>query len=209
VEVAPMAHYHMGGVRVDTRMATGVPGLYAAGEAVGGANGANRLSGNAITEALAFGRMAGCSAAASDKLVEFHTEAAAAAIALAGATGPDCNTAALFGRLQDIMADHVGPFRTASGLAAALNAVQAIRRELGSAPPGRPRPHDLARVDWFDLRQALLVAECVIVAAAARTESRGAHQREDFPSMDEHWTRNQILHREDGHLHLSNRAVPV
>ena len=64
VEVAPIAHYHMGGIRVDTAMATGVPGLYAAGEAVGGANGANRLSGNAITEALAFGRAAGRSAAA-------------------------------------------------------------------------------------------------------------------------------------------------
>ena len=58
VEVAPIAHYHMGGIRVNTAMATGVPGLFAAGEAVGGANGANRLSGNAITEALAFGR--GC-----------------------------------------------------------------------------------------------------------------------------------------------------
>ncbi len=55
VEVAPIAHYHMGGIRVDEMMATGVPGLYACGEAVGGANGANRLSGNAITEAFVFG----------------------------------------------------------------------------------------------------------------------------------------------------------
>src|SRR4029450_12350238 len=59
VEVAPIAHYHMGGLCVDEAMQTCVAGLYAAGEAVGGANGANRLSGNAITEALAFGRRAG------------------------------------------------------------------------------------------------------------------------------------------------------
>ena len=59
VEVSPIAHYHMGGVRVDTRLATGVNGLYAAGEAVGGTGGANRLSGNAVTEALVFGRAAG------------------------------------------------------------------------------------------------------------------------------------------------------
>ena len=59
VEVAPIAHYHMGGVKADASMATDVPGLYAAGEVVGGANGANRLSGNAITEALVFGRRAG------------------------------------------------------------------------------------------------------------------------------------------------------
>src|SRR5712691_5751824 len=63
VEVAPIAHYHMGGVKADARMATELPGLFAAGEGVGGANGANRLSGNAITEALVFGRRAGASAA--------------------------------------------------------------------------------------------------------------------------------------------------
>src|ERR1700704_5727673 len=63
IEVAPIAHYHMGGVIADDRMETEVPGLLVAGEAVGGANGANRLSGNAITEALVFGRRAGASAA--------------------------------------------------------------------------------------------------------------------------------------------------
>src|SRR4051794_17549891 len=63
IEVAPIAHYHMGGIRVDEKLETRVPGLYACGEAVGGANGANRLSGNAITEALAFGARAGRNAA--------------------------------------------------------------------------------------------------------------------------------------------------
>ena len=65
IEVSPVAHYHMGGIRVDGEMATCVPGLYAAGEAVGGANGANRLSGNAIPEALVFGETAGRNAARS------------------------------------------------------------------------------------------------------------------------------------------------
>ena len=68
------------------------------------------------------------------------------------------------------------------GLRRRCEAVRRLRAEMGSAPPGVPRPHDLARVDWFDLRQALLVAESVILAATARTESRGAHQREDFPA---------------------------
>src|SRR5690606_12264604 len=67
VEVAPIAHYHMGGIRVDVDMSTDVPGLFAAGEAVGGANGANRLSGNAITEAITFGLQAGRSAASHAK----------------------------------------------------------------------------------------------------------------------------------------------
>src|SRR5439155_4397164 len=64
VEVAPIAHYHMGGIAVDEHLMSRVPGLFAAGEAAGGANGANRLSGNAIPEALVFGEQAGRSAAA-------------------------------------------------------------------------------------------------------------------------------------------------
>ena len=70
-------------------------------------------------------------------------------------------------------------------------------------------PHDLARLDWFDLRQALLVAESVILAAAARTESRGAHQREDFPDLDENWVRNQTLRLAGDGMHLSSVAVKV
>ena len=209
VEVAPIAHYHMGGIRVDTHMATGVRGLFAAGEAVGGANGANRLSGNAITEALAFGRAAGRGAAAAMTGPAFDADAAGAALALAGAEGPACNTAALFVRLQAVMSDHVGPFRTAAGLETAQETVRIVRAEMGAVPPGKPRPHDLARMDWFDLRQALLVAESVVLAAAARTESRGAHQREDFPDLDENWVQNQTLRLGEDGLHLSRVPVPV
>ena len=63
IEVAPIAHYHMGGIEVDERMETCIKGLFAAGECVGGANGANRLSGNAIPEAFVFGDIAGSNAA--------------------------------------------------------------------------------------------------------------------------------------------------
>src|SRR3954452_10848308 len=69
VEVAPIAHYHMGGIVADAGMRTDLPGLFAAGEAVGGANGANRLSGNAVTEALVFGRRAGHAAARHAKRI--------------------------------------------------------------------------------------------------------------------------------------------
>src|SRR5882757_11131402 len=79
VEVAPIAHYHMGGIAADTPMETEVPGLLVAGEAVGGANGANRLSGNAITEALVFGRQAGRTAAARAKALRVHSFQAQAA----------------------------------------------------------------------------------------------------------------------------------
>jgi succinate dehydrogenase/fumarate reductase flavoprotein subunit len=187
----------MGGVRVDTAMRTDVPGLLAAGEAVGGANGANRLSGNAITEALAFGRLAGAEAArqSAEGVPAFNAKAARPALALLAAEGPAQNTAALVARLQRLMSADVGPFRTAAGLARAAAALALLRAEIGTMPPGAPGlAHDLARLDWLDLRQMLLVAEAVVVSATARTESRGAHQREDFPLMSPGWERNLALH---------------
>jgi len=195
VEVSPIAHYHMGGVRVDRAMRTDVPGLLAAGEAVGGANGANRLSGNAITEALAFGRIAGREAArmARANTREFSAEGPLELLR-ASALRP-LNTAKLVAQLQQVMSRDVGPFRTGPGLERAYAALAELTAELGDAPPVAPgQPHDLARLDWFDLRQMLLVAGCVVTAAAAREESRGAHQREDFPQTRTEWQRNQLVH---------------
>lgn len=215
IEVAPIAHYHMGGIRVDTAMQTGVPGLLAAGEAVGGANGANRLSGNAITEALAFGRVAGREAAAiarRGELPAFSVEAAKESLALlASGTGASVNTAALLAELQALMSTEVGPFRTAESLARARAGIRRLREAVGDVPPGAPgSAHDLLRLDWFDLRQMLRVADCVIAAAAERRESRGAHQREDAPDTDPAWTLNQTITLDSsGELRLERRPVPA
>jgi succinate dehydrogenase/fumarate reductase flavoprotein subunit len=203
IEVAPIAHYHMGGVQTDAAMQTGVPGLLVAGEAVGGANGANRLSGNAITEALVFGRRAGRTAAervASIRQAPDASRAAAAALALAGADGRDDaqNPAEAIESLQAIMSDDVGTFRTAGKLQRALEDITALDRALGAGPPGRPGAFDMQRIDWFDLRNMLLVARVVTQAALQRTESRGAHQREDFPALLPEWTTNQIVRWRDG-----------
>src|SRR5262249_34356394 len=110
VEVAPIAPYHMGGIAADARLQTSVPGLYASGEAVGGANGANRLSGNAITEALVFGRRAGHSAAeraAGMRAQPFRPEAARDTLDLITAQRNDDgpNSAEMIAALQATMAD--------------------------------------------------------------------------------------------------------
>src|SRR5262249_59156433 len=131
VEGAPIAHYHMGGVMADERMATELPGLFVAGEAVGGANGANRLSGNAITEALVFGARAGKSAAERAKRMPaqaFRPQAARPALDLVTARGDgnDINTAAMIQRLQATIADDVGPLRAEAKLSHAV----ATRRDL-------------------------------------------------------------------------------
>jgi succinate dehydrogenase/fumarate reductase flavoprotein subunit len=197
----------MGGVTADERMATEVPGLLAAGETIGGANGANRLSGNAITEALVFGRRAGLSAAERANQIAgqpFRPQAARQALDLATAEPrpSTVNTAGMIERLQTVMANDVGPFRTAERLAHALETIEEITQELGEHPMGDGGAFDLRRLEWFDLRNMLLAARAVAVAALARTESRGAHQREDFPDMEPRWQLNQMVRLTDRGLRL-------
>jgi len=203
VEVAPIAPYHMGGLRVDAHMAATVPGLYGAGEAVGGASGANRLSGNAITEALVFGDIAGREAARFATAGNgFSASAAAAALArLLGPSSPHAggtSTAALFGELRRLMWQQVGPFRNQRGLSEGLERIETMRRddlERVPVPPPGPYAHEVA--EWHELRAALDVARAVAVAALNRPESRGAHQRDDHRELDVALAMNQVL-RLDG-----------
>jgi succinate dehydrogenase / fumarate reductase flavoprotein subunit len=210
VEVAPIAHYHMGGVAADVRMETEIPGLLVAGEAVGGANGANRLSGNAITEALVFGRRAGRSAAerARGRTHAFESRNASDALDLLTAkAAADLNTAAMIQTLQATMADDVGPFRTQAKLARALRTIDELSSALGERPAGDGQPFDMRRIDWFDLRNMLPVARLVAEAALRRTESRGAHQREDFPGMLPEWRINQTARLSGGQVALDSTPV--
>ncbi len=216
VEVAPIAHYHMGGVAAGARMETEVPGLLVAGEAAGGANGANRLSGNAVTEALVFGRRAGRSAAERVTRLRsqpFRRAAAQVPLELAsaqGATvaaGEKSNSAAMLIALQEVMTAHVGAIRTGAKLQRAIAEIDDLGRELGEVPFGKASPFDMCRVDWFDLRNMLLVARVVACAALRRTESRGAHQREDHPGMLQEWQVNQVARWEAGEISL-NSVVP-
>jgi succinate dehydrogenase / fumarate reductase, flavoprotein subunit len=205
VEVAPIAHYHMGGVAADARMETEIPGLLVAGEAGGGANGANRLSGNAVTEALVFGRRAGRSAAARVARMasqRFRPPAAEAALDLIARDGiaNGANPADMIQRLQSIMADDVGPLRTRERLERAIARIDDLGGELGERPFGDGRRFDMRRIDWFDLRNMLLVARVVALAALRRTESRGAHQREDFPGMVPEWRVNQVARWRGGEI---------
>ena len=207
VEVGPMAHYHMGGIRVDVNMETRIKGLYAAGEAVGGANGANRLSGNAITEAFVFGERAGECAAEKVKRLEsiWHEGAARESIEQFGhsrnvhsaaTTRPITSQA----ELQKLMWEGAGPFRTGGKLRAALERIMQMQRELSGLNIGVEQRFNLDLQDWFELRAMLATAEAVVKSALARTESRGAHQREDFPASDNALLKNQVLRLKDEQL---------
>ena len=207
VEVGPMAHYHMGGIRVGADMQTRIAGLYAAGEAVGGANGANRLSGNAITEALVFGERAGSSAARNLKQTSSHWHETAAQAALERLRGLPCSDAAgaptpiaLQAELQRLMWENAGPFRSGEKLSAALARIERMRQQLPSLNLAAAQHYNLDLQDWFELRAMLTTAAAIVTAALARTESRGAHQREDFPAPDDSFLKNQVLELTDGVL---------
>ena len=213
VEVYPIAHYHMGGLRVDDTLATTVAHLFAAGEAVGGANGANRLSGNAITEAFVFGELAGRSAAAAAKghaMPEIQ-EAAQPYLGViesaAGQTGKGPSPTAAIATLKDLLQQDVGPFRTGEGLARALDVIEDLAAALPEMPTGGTIPFNQQLADWFGLRNMLLVATCIATAALARRESRGAHQREDYPGLDEAWEHNQVIRLLDDKIALSRGEV--
>jgi succinate dehydrogenase / fumarate reductase, flavoprotein subunit len=207
IEVAPIAHYHMGGVRADARMATDLPGLFVAGEAVGGANGANRLSGNAITEALVFGRRAGRSSAVHARSIKTQQDGQPAARAtldlITAERRRDINTAEMIAAVQATMQRDVGTLRREDKLVRAQTRLAQLASDLGECLPSGPTVFDLQRLEWFDLRNMLLVARTVAQAALARRESRGAHQREDFPDTKPAWELTQVAALRDERIILS------
>jgi succinate dehydrogenase/fumarate reductase flavoprotein subunit len=213
VEVAPTAHYHMGGIAVNDRLETRVTGLFAAGEAIGGANGANRISGNAITEALVFGERAGTFAAEAARRPDpgwttRHAEATAADLAmLRRGAGRGPAPGVLQNELQDLMWDNVGPFRTGEALTAAHRTIRHLHTQLADTTVSSGDVFNLDVQDWFELRAMLRTAEAVVTSAVNRAESRGAHQRLDAPETLPAYDRNQLVSLSGDALVTHWRAV--
>ena len=207
IEVSPIAHYHMGGIRVNSKMETSVSGLYAAGEAVSGANGANRLSGNAITEALVFGQRAGETAAKFAAQIKRQSAFSSAQVTPPQNLQDMPNLAAMIESLQQLMNEKVGPFRSAAKLEEAISKLSDMQKDIGDMPLGIGGGWDSQRIDWYDLRAMLISARAVTMAALSRQESRGAQQREDFPGMLENWTVNQVIRLNNDELQLQRSAV--
>jgi succinate dehydrogenase / fumarate reductase flavoprotein subunit len=183
-------------------MRTTVPHLFAAGEAVGGANGANRLSGNAITEAFTFGQRAGERAAALAADTRMPDVAHSSPLSV---RKRQVNPAAEIASLQALMHAHVGPLRTRAGLEKALEHLTALAPLC--AATGAPRGGlDAEWIDFCDLRNMRLVAECVARAALLREESRGAHQRDDFGQTSEAWQKHQTIRLAGEQAHIASQA---
>ncbi|MFJ8072910.1 fumarate reductase/succinate dehydrogenase flavoprotein subunit [Streptomyces sp. NPDC096176] len=210
MEVGPTCHYVMGGIAVesDTATALGVPGLFAAGEVAGGMHGSNRLGGNSLSDLLVFGRRAGLHAAeyaqrltARPAVDEAQVDAAAAeALRPFSAEGPTDGTApenpyTLHQELQQTMNDLVGIIRRAGEMEQALEKLAELRARAGRAGVEGHRQFNPGWHLSLDLRNMLLVSECIARAALERTESRGGHTREDFPGMEREWRRVNLVCR--------------
>ncbi|PPK64139.1 fumarate reductase/succinate dehydrogenase flavoprotein subunit [Actinokineospora auranticolor] len=218
MEVGPTCHYVMGGVEVDpdTAAAT-VPGLFAAGECSGGMHGSNRLGGNSLSDLLVFGRRAGLGAAsyveglASRPAVAQSDVDEAARLALAPfdppANGVEENPYTLQNELQQSMNDLVGIIRKAGEIEQALRTLQEIKARIGNVTVEGHRQFNPGWHLAIDLRNMLLVSECVAKAALTRTESRGGHTRDDYPMLDAQWRNTLLVCSTEGDATVPDVAV--
>ncbi len=209
--VRPAAHSHMGGIAIDADGWSGIPRLFVAGEAAGGVHGASRIAGNAGADAVVFGDVAG--RAAANAAAGAVSGADRAAVQDAGdmlaalLNRPrTCDPAALAASAARAMNAGAGLRRTAAGLAQAVASLKDLRDEAGRSGAGGSMECLLA---LLGARAVALAGLMVATAALERAESRGAHQRLDFPDRnDTAWGRH-IACRLDAGGHVTTVTLPV
>jgi fumarate reductase flavoprotein subunit len=205
----------MGGVVFHPDCTTALPGLFAAGEDTGGVHGANRLGGNGVANSTVFGGIAGETMAAwlehNPARRSGNSDAIAAAIAAHEAAfhAPRGDLETVREALYDAMWDDVGIVRSAASLTRALATLDALDRTLArTGIADADRAFNIAWHDWLNLRSLIAVSRVIAQAALAREESRGAHFREDFPSIGPLSESSYIVvQSRDGALGIERRPV--
>jgi len=214
MEVAPTAHYSMGGVVVDPEThATDVDGLFAAGEIAAGLHGANRLGGNSLTETVVFGRRAGHAATELSRGREAQLRSRPAL----DAAQDDLDSLVHDGdeivrpvqrALRDVMWEYCGVVRSEEGLEQGLSRLEEIEQMMGDIDV-RPTAEgfgDLAHV--LDLRASLAAARATLLGALERRESRGSHNRSDHPAIEPKLQVNFRARLDpSGEMHLESHPV--
>jgi len=217
MEVAPTAHYSMGGIVVDPDThVTDVIGLFAAGECTSGLHGANRLGGNSLAETVIFGRRAGAAAAAHSQESEVQRRSKKAVQQaeddVKSLIKPGSELARPLQRaLRDLMWEHCGVVRDEAKMREGLGKLGDLAQAAESVDirPGQEGWVELEHV--LDLRAGLRTAEATLRCALERRESRGAHTRSDFPALDPSLERNFYTRAEgaDRPLTVSSKPVPA
>jgi succinate dehydrogenase / fumarate reductase, flavoprotein subunit len=214
MEVAPTAHYSMGGVIVEPEdHATDLDGLYAVGETTAGLHGANRLGGNSLAETVVFGKRAGEAAARRSRTLGAQRRSADAVDAAldeldSRVKGGSEFVLPLSRRLRDALWEGCGVVRDADGLERTLDVIDDLRSVLDDVDVRETSQgwEDLARL--HALRAGLVAAEATVRGALTRTESRGAHNRRDHPEPDDEQRHTIVCTLEDGELVQSTKPVP-
>jgi len=217
MEVGPAQNYVMGGVEVepDTAAVPGVPGLFAAGEVSGGMHGSNRLGGNSLSDLLVFGRRAGMGAA--QYLDAITTRPAASDAALDAARSEVLvplerdgeNPYTVHHEIQQTMSDLVGIIRREAEIKTALSELEKLRERAGNVGAAGGRAYNPGWHLALDLRNILLIAQCVAQAALERQESRGGHTREDYPDMSAEWRKVNLICGLDASGEVTIRRQPL
>jgi succinate dehydrogenase / fumarate reductase, flavoprotein subunit len=235
MEIGPTCHYVMGGVEVDADTElSGVTGLYAVGECSGGMHGSNRLGGNSLSDLLVFGRRAGESAAsyaagladarpavdeAAVKAAEVDAVSPFDPATTSGVGGAESDASAntenpytIQQDLQQTMNDLVGIIRTAKELEKSLAEIEKLKERSQHLLVEGHRQYNPGWHLALDLRNMLLVSECVAKAALERQESRGGHTRDDFPGPNDAWGAKNLVVRLDSTgtgVDLTEQPLPV
>lgn len=200
--VAPAAHSIMGGVAIDENGWSGVPGLFVGGEAAGGVHGASRLAGNGCSDTLVFGAVAGRGAANGmlpHKTRNWNEIETQAMRSMANARGPGPDIALeLKEAIRQTLSSAAGIWRSKASLEQGQQALRHIAGRLEKATAARTAEI----IDLIEARRMALAACMILDAALSRTESRGAHQRTDFPQRDDaNWLCHNSFRRDsDGGL---------
>ena len=222
MEIGPTCHYAMGGIEVDPETELSVvPGLYAVGECSGGMHGSNRLGGNSLSDLIVFGRRAGDAAASyglsmasgdrpvvADEDIEAAKHDALAPFEVEGSENPYT----IQQDLQQAMNDLVGIIREGSELEQALEEVERLKVRAAQMHVEGNRQYNPGWHLAIDLRNMLLVGECVAKAALAREESRGGHTRDDHPGPNPEWGRKNLVLRLDAAgtgVDMTEQAIPA
>lgn len=203
-EWAPGAHYFMGGIVINERCETGIPGLYAAGEAQSGTMGANRLPGNALTETQVFGRIAGEQAAKRALAVPMPALTpktvgqSAKRISVLWERDRGIDYREVRREMTACIGRYAGVIRNEEGLRKAIDTMDEIGenklRSLSLAE-GRSLRELAGLIETLNIH---IVGKMILQAALLRTESRGAHNREDYPETDDAWKKNIVFRHKNG-----------
>lgn len=219
VEVMPAVHYHMGGIRINEKCATELPGLYASGEAAGGLHGANRLAGCSTADSNVFGSRSGEYAAlealkmkgpaAIDWKQVYEEQDRFVGLLKSSGKSAGITPVDLKRKLQTILWDDAGPLRDKASLTAAIEKLKAIREEYGNI---RIRQDSLRfnndLMEAIDVANMIDFGEIMARAALLREETRGGHYREDFPKKDdESWLKNIVIKKQNNEMLISTMPV--